>query len=129
MYGIKESFKNNWYFLLWSRWHFWLCRFVTKLRLCSSPATPKFLPDTLSIKIPLISLQLLIPSQSILSHVRLRLAADVVRVVVVLRLGRRDTDGTGGTQCGHQAGDGKNALHGILLRQQSPGAALGRPQR
>ena len=55
----KELFKNNWYFLLVSRWHFRLCRFVTKLRLCSSPATPKFLPDTLSIKIPLISLQLL----------------------------------------------------------------------
>ncbi len=56
---IKESFKNNWYFLLVSRRHFRLCRFVTKLQLCSSPATPKFLPDTLSIKIPLISLQLL----------------------------------------------------------------------
>jgi len=55
----KESFKNNWYFLLVSRWCFRLCRFITKLWLCSSPATPKFLPDTLSIKIPLISLQLL----------------------------------------------------------------------
>ena len=54
-----ESFKNNWYFLLGSQGRFRLCRFVTKLRLCSSPATPKFLPDTLSIKIPLISLQLL----------------------------------------------------------------------
>ena len=56
---IKESFKNNWYFLLVSPGRFRLCRFVTKLRLCSSPVTPKFLPDTIIRKMPLISLQIL----------------------------------------------------------------------
>ncbi|MHB9138889.1 MAG: lysophospholipid acyltransferase family protein [Victivallaceae bacterium] len=58
--GTKELFKNNWHFLLVSRGHFRLCRFVTKLRLCSSPSTPKFIPDTLSIKYHLFFLQLLI---------------------------------------------------------------------
>ena len=45
-YTLRSRSKNNWYFLLVSRWHFRLCQFVTKLRLCSFPASPEFLHDT-----------------------------------------------------------------------------------